>query len=110
MHQPAPINVQFGRSRCAVALVIALHASTAALVVGLPIALDIRVGGVLAVAALCVLALERLIGSASAVRIRVCIDRRITVATRGGREYEGAILGGGYVGARLTTIVWRPSG
>ncbi len=42
--------------------------------------------------------------------LHVGIDRRITVTGRDGRSRAGAILDDSYVGARLTTIVWRADG
>ena len=35
-------------------------------------------------------------------------DRRIAITTHDGRSRDGAILDVSYVGAHLTTIVWRP--
>jgi hypothetical protein len=35
-------------------------------------------------------------------------DRRLTATTRDGRSRDGSILDASYVGASLTTIVWRP--
>jgi hypothetical protein len=34
-------------------------------------------------------------------------DRRITISSRDGRSQDGAVLDDSYVGAWLTTIVWR---
>jgi hypothetical protein len=42
--------------------------------------------------------------------LHVGIDRRITVTGRNGRSRAGVILDDSYVGAWLTTIVWRWDG
>lgn len=42
--------------------------------------------------------------------VHVGIDRRIAVSDREGRSRTGAILDDSYVGAALTTIVWRADG
>ena len=40
----------------------------------------------------------------------VGIDRTITVTNRAGRSHDGIVLADSYVGALLTTIVWRANG
>jgi hypothetical protein len=42
--------------------------------------------------------------------LHVGIDRRLAVTDRMGRSQEGAILDASYVGAMLTTLVWRADG
>jgi len=39
--------------------------------------------------------------------LHVGIDRRLAVTDRLGRSHDGAILDASYVGAMLTTLVWR---
>jgi hypothetical protein len=65
-------------------------------------------------------ALATLVASARGVRacagrrvpalVHVGLDRRLTVTTRDGRSRDGSILDASYVGACLTTIVWRSDG
>jgi hypothetical protein len=43
-------------------------------------------------------------------RLRVDGDRTITIVTADGLSMRGRILPSSYVGARMTTIVWRPAG
>jgi len=42
--------------------------------------------------------------------LHVGIDRRLGVTDRLGRSHDGAILDASYVGAMLTTLVWRADG
>ena len=110
MNRPPRLHLQPRFSRRAVALIVATHAMTAALLMWLPGSLVVRVAGVAFVAIACGAALRNVVGRASPASIRVDIERRISVTARNGREREGDVLADSYVGARLTTIVWRPDG
>ena len=68
------------------------------------------VAGAAAVLAVLASGLWRCTGRGVAAILHVGIDRRITVTDRDGRSCSGAILDDSYVGARLTTILWRPDG
>jgi hypothetical protein len=54
--------------------------------------------------------LRRCAGRGVPALLHVGLDRRITVTDRDGRSCDGAILDDSYVGAWLTTIVWRADG
>lgn len=42
--------------------------------------------------------------------VHVGHDRRITTSSRDGRSHDGVVLDDSYVGAWVTTIVWRRDG
>ena len=94
----------------AVALIVATHAMTGALLMWLPGPLVARICGVAVVAMACAVALRNVVGRASPAAISVDLERRISVTTRNGRQREGLVLADSYVGSRLTTIVWRSDG
>jgi len=110
MHQPSRLNLPLHRSRRALTFITVSHMTTAALLMWLPWPFTFRLAAIAAVAIACVLALRSIIGNTAAASIQIGIDRRMRVTTRAGRQYEGEVLGGSYVGARITTIVWRPDG
>jgi hypothetical protein len=51
-----------------------------------------------------------LIGRGVPAIVHVGIDRSLTITDRQGRSRDGVVLPESYVGARLTTIVWRAQG
>jgi hypothetical protein len=108
MNQPPRLHLHPRVSRRAVALIVATHAMTAALLMWLPGTLVVRVAGVAGVGIACAVALRNVVGRASPASISVDIERRISVTARNGCEREGEVLADSYVGSRLTTIVWRP--
>lgn len=110
MNLPPRLLLHPRLSRRAVALIVATHAMTAALLMWLPLSLGLRLAGSVAIASGCAVALRNIVGRASPASLQVGIDRRIRVITRNGREREGEVLADSYVGSRLTTIVWRPEG
>jgi len=89
---------------------VAAYAATASLLLALPLPLEARMGGGIGVALAGALALRSVVGVAAAARLVVGLDRRIAVTRRDGRTAAGTVLGDSCVGARLTTIVWRPDG
>ena len=110
MNPPPPLHLLPRRSRLALLAVVATHGAAAALLVALPLAPHWRIGGLGVIVAACALALQRLAGTGAPALLRVGIDRRIGVTTRGGQTCSGEILADSCVGERLTTIVWRPDG
>ena len=110
MNSPARLLLHPRFSRRAVTLIVVTHAMTAALLMWLPLSINLRLAGSAVIACGCGVALRNVVGRASPASLQVGIDRRIRVTTRDGREREGEALGDSYVGSRLTTIVWRPDG
>src|SRR3954469_12272315 len=110
MKGPPRLAVPLRSSRCAVALVIVSHASTIALLWWVSALPGLRVGAMAVVIINGVIALRGFIGSARMVLLQLGLDRRIRFTTRDGVQREGQVLGGSYVGPRLTTIVWMPDG
>jgi hypothetical protein len=93
----------------AVALGVGICA-TLALAGGLPVPPEARFGIVVLTVGAGGMAARGTFGRGRPVLLHVGIDRRLCVTTRDGRSCEGTILDVSYVGARLTTIVWRPEG
>jgi hypothetical protein len=83
---------------------------TSILLAVLPLPIAGYVAGASAVLAVLASGLWRCTGRGVPAILHVGIDRRITVTDRDGRSRSGAILDDSYVGARLTTIVWRADG
>ena len=109
--KPPPRLALFPRpSRLGVALVLSTHAATAALAVWLPLPLAARLAALAAIVLAGACSVRKVAGPGRPRSIRIGIDRRIAVITRGGREANGEILDDCYVGPRLATIVWRPDG
>jgi hypothetical protein len=82
--------------------------ATAILVACLPLSLWSEVLGVVAVAGVAVHAFWRCTGRGVPAFVHVGDDRRLTVSWRDGTSCDGEILADSYVGAGLTTMVWRP--
>jgi hypothetical protein len=110
MKTPPPLRLRLRRSRLAPAALVAVYAATAALLVALPLPPALLLWGAIGIALAGALALRSIIGSAAAAKLVVGLDRRIAVTRRDGRAAAGVVLGDSFVGARLTTIVWRPDG
>jgi toxin CptA len=110
MNRPTRLLLHIRSSRYVVALIVVTHALTAGLLLGLPVSLNLRLIGSAVVAGACAVALRRVVGRASPASLQIGLDRRIRITTRDGRQREGEVLADSYVGSRLTTIVWRPSG
>ena len=53
---------------------------------------------------------RRTVGDLVPALVHVGIDRSITVTDRHGRSRDGVVDASSYVGARLTTVVWRVNG
>jgi len=87
-----------------------MHAATAVLLLALPLPPEVRAAGGLGIALAGAAALRSIAGPARAARLALGLDRRLAVTRRDGRVRTGEVLGSSCVGARLTTIVWRPDG
>lgn len=113
MSHAAAIHVRPLRSRHAALLITALALFAGAVVATLPLG---TIATSLAWAAVAgwmgnrirVLALRR--GRRAVREFVLWEDLRVTVMTAGGRKAEGRICPETYVGARITSIVWRADG
>jgi len=113
MRLPPNVRVAFGPSRIATSAIALAAFSTATLLVSLPLD-PVFLGLVLcaltawAVDRIYVIGLRR--GPRAIVEITVTGDRIVVVRTRDDRLRAGYVRGSSYVGARITTLVWRPDG
>ncbi|MBU6483488.1 MAG: hypothetical protein KGR23_01675 [Betaproteobacteria bacterium] len=108
---PVPVRVAPAASRSAYALICALAAFAGAVVATLPVHAFLRGLGAIAIVAWAadrvrVVALRR---SPRSVR-RIELDGHLQIGvTTGGCAFDhGRVLPDSYVGARITTIVWKP--
>jgi hypothetical protein len=110
MNEPAALHVAFQPSRIAGTAVVVGVAATAALVAWRPIDSWVRAITVLFLGAYGI-ALNRSWAQRSTshavVAIVVDANRRIVVIARGGRRFDGDVQEDSYVGAVLSTVVWR---
>lgn len=110
---PVPVRVAPAASRSAFALICALAAFAGASIATLPVHAVLR--GVATIAILAwagdrvqVVALRR--GTRAIRRIELDGHLQIAVTTGNCACDRGRVLPDSYVGARITTIVWRPEG
>jgi len=113
MRWPPPVRVTLSPSIGAAAAIALLALATGAVVSVLPVdravvGLAIVAIGAWAIDRILVLALRR--GSRAVRRFELRGDLTIVVATGDGKVRAGRVHRDSYVGARLTTIVWRPFG
>ena len=113
MRWPPPVRVTLSPSIGAAAAIALLALATGAVVSVLPVdravvGLAIVAIGAWAIDRILVLALRR--GSRAVRRFELRGDLTIVVATGDGKIRAGRVHRDSYVGARLTTIVWRPFG
>lgn len=113
MRWPPPVRVTLSPSLGAAAAIALLALATGAVVSMLPVdravvGLAIVAIGAWAIDRILVLALRR--GSRAVRRFELRGDLTIVVATGDGKVRAGRVHRDSYVGARLTTIVWRPFG
>jgi Membrane-bound toxin component of toxin-antitoxin system len=95
-------------SRIGCAAMLAACAMASMVLANLPWA--VMAPGMLLVLAVLAAGLWRCTGRGLPALLHIGLDRRITVTGCDGRSRAGAILDDSYVGAWLTTIVWKPDG
>jgi hypothetical protein len=110
MHSPPRLRLEPRPSWIGFALIVFACAGVAVLVGLLPLPWPSTV----ALAALIGITLRaghrHCVGRDVPALAHVGIDRTITVTNRAGRSSDGIVLADSYVGALLTTIVWRANG
>lgn len=104
---PLRLRLEPRPSRIGCALALAACVATATLLAGLPLPWVVQATGGAAIASVAISGLWRWRGRGVPALLHVSVDRRITVTGRDGRSRDGAILDDSYVGAWLTTVVWR---
>lgn len=111
MHRAPPLEIALLPSRTACTWIVGLAWLTLALLFTLPIPRWVGFLAALPLAAWTALRFRgRRAGGAVACRLRLDGDRMLSITTGDGRTFRGRILPPTYVGARLTTLVWRPEG
>jgi hypothetical protein len=106
MREKLPLRIDLDVSRHQRVAIIASFAATAVLVLALPLPAGTGPFGALLIAALAIRALRRLHPAALIVRL----DASLVLLWRNGTVTEAALCNGGYLGATLTTIVWKEQG
>lgn len=97
-------------SRIGCALIAAACTLTSLLLALLPLPVAAHASGAAAILAVLASGLWRCAGRGMPSLIHVGIDRRITVTDRDARSRSGSIVDDSYVGACMTTIIWRADG
>jgi hypothetical protein len=113
MHWPPPVRVVFSASTMALSLIATLAVATCAIVATLPIepaAVGLATIGVLtwAIDRIYVVALRQ--GPRAVRELELRGDLTLIVVNGDGEPCAGRVRNESYVGARLTTLVWRPFG
>jgi hypothetical protein len=108
MNPPRRLRLEPRPSRIACATIAIACAAFCALILLLPLDAWASLAAVLTLCGVAARALWRCTGRGVPALLHVGYDRRITASSRDGRSRDGAILDDSYVGAVLTTIVWRP--
>lgn len=107
--KPTPrLRLEPRPSRIGVAATVAGAAAVVALVAALPLEPWLTAAAVLATLVGTVRGVRTCAGRGVPLLLHVGLDRRLSVTTRDGRSHDGAILDASYVGAHVTTVVWRP--
>lgn len=107
MNPPPRLRLSLRPSRIGAAAIIAACTSSSVLLACLPLPTAVLGAGAVLVVAVLGSGLRRCVGRDVPASIDVGVDRRIAVTDRTGRSRAGSIHDDSYVGARLTTIVWR---
>ena len=113
MRWPPPVRVALAPSFVASSLIAALGCATCAVVATLPLDTPLTA---LAVVAIIAWASDRVrvvalrIGPHAVQGLELRADLTVVVLTGDGRTRAGRVHRDSYVGARLSTIVWRPFG
>ncbi|MEP7276173.1 MAG: protein YgfX [Betaproteobacteria bacterium] len=111
MHLPDPLDIALAPSRVVRAWIVAVTAATFALTLALPVDAWVHPFSALLLAAWAAFRLRSAGQGRRALRhLRIDGDRRVLVTTADGRSQRGRLLSSSCVGARLTTLVWRPDG
>lgn len=108
MKRPPRLRLELRPSRIACAGIAFCGTATAILLACLPLSLWSKVLGISVVAGVVGHAFWRCTGRGLPALVHVGDDRRLTVCWRDGTSRDGEILADSYVGACLTTVVWRP--
>ena len=106
MREPLPLRIDLEVSRHQRTAIAVAHAATALLAVALPLPAGVGPCGALLITALAVQALRRLPPAALIVRL----DASLVLLWRNGTATEAVLCTGGYLGATLTTVVWKEPG
>ena len=111
MHAPVPVRIAPAASRSALALICVLAAFACAVVATLPVHEVLRGLATIAIVVwagdrIHVVAMRR--GPRAIRRIEVDGHLQIAVTTGDGSCDQGCVRPDSYVGARITTIVWKP--
>jgi hypothetical protein len=110
MKLPPSLRLEPRRSRTACAAIVVACSATSILLFLLPLPGAVTAAGAAADIVVLVSGLWRCAGRGVPALLHVGIDRRITVVDRAGRSRTGPIMDDSYVGAVVTTIVWRADG
>ncbi len=112
MHAPPPLRIDLAPSRIAAILIALSFGATAALVASLPLPSPLTITTILAIASYCghELATARQWPRRAIVGFVLRADRTLTLLLRDGRTALCRVEPSSYVGARLTTLVWREIG
>ena len=108
MKPPPRLRLEPRPSRIACAAIATGCTAMSALVASLPLEPPMTADALLAIVWVAVRGFWRCTGRGVPALLHVGHDRRLTASTRDGRTRDGSILDDSYVGARVTTIVWRP--
>jgi toxin CptA len=113
MHWPPPVRVVLASSRTALALITMLAAATCAVIAMLPlhptmVGFAMLVVVVWALDRIHVVALRH--GPRAVRQFELRGDLTVIVVTGDGNAFAGRVRRDTYVGARLSTLVWRPFG
>ena len=108
MHSPPRLRLGICCSRTGRAAVAAGALTVGALMLALPLDPWFTFGAVTVAFGWALRTLRTCVGIGVPALIVVGLDRRLTLVACEGRSLDGDILDDSYVGASITTIVWRP--
>lgn len=104
MRDPPPLRVDLEPSSWRLAYIGVAYGATALLVALLPLALDLRSWVIVLIGALAARAWRQRPPAALIVRL----DGTLALLRHDGASMEATLVNGGYLGARYTSIVYRP--
>jgi hypothetical protein len=113
MKGPPPLRIELGRSRLAVAFIVAAYFATATLVAFMPGPALLRAIAVAAIGAYSVWSLRRSALQTerhAIVGVEISADGRVVLIERGGATREGRAQPACYIGTWFTTLVVRIDG